>query len=314
MALGLKMRSEQVMGLHLEREDVLDRLGAMLRQERQHYSCKKQYPVSAEEALDDATRKAFSPACREKICEWMYRIVDHFKMDREVVLTAFNFIDRFLFNHSRCNTKIFKLLSTTALYVSSKLYYGNMFTVEHLVELSRSEFSEKHIEQMEVVLLRSLKWFVHPPTTKAVLRDVLSLLRPTVSSCILLQISEYANFLTDLSVYDKELAAESTSAIAFACLKTALDWIEDSELQDQREEITASVAEALELNGEKSIDGFIETRLLEVYSNTEECMHSLAETDFEDECGSPKRQRLEGERSPVNVAEFSTALVAEARY
>ena len=34
--------------------------------------------------------------CRQKMCEWSYRIVDHFNGDRKLVAIAQNFVDRFL--------------------------------------------------------------------------------------------------------------------------------------------------------------------------------------------------------------------------
>jgi hypothetical protein len=34
--------------------------------------------------------------CRQKMCEWSYRIVDHFSGSRELVAIAQNYVDRFL--------------------------------------------------------------------------------------------------------------------------------------------------------------------------------------------------------------------------
>jgi len=306
MTLGIKLRAERTRRLHMERQDSLEHLYVMRRQERQNYSFKKPIPTSPEDdAVDEATRKVYIQECRQKICDWMYAVVDHFKMDREVVLVAFHFVDRFLSTQSRCNSKFFKILSMTALFVASKLFYGHMFTVNQLVQLSRFEFRAKQIEQMELHLLRSLRWFVHPPTTKSVLRDLLSLLRPGVTSHVLSQLSEYSNFLAEISVYDNQLVSEPCSKVAVACLATALDWIEDSDIGDQRESIISQVLDALELKANFDDDKRIECRLLEVYSQTEECRLSLDENDgCDDEFVSPKRARLEGDCSPVNVTEI----------
>jgi len=308
MALGIKMRSEATARRYFQHDEVLDRLDAMHNQEILRYSCMSQSPPEPGGEMDEATRKALSPECREKICEWSYRVVDHFGMDREVVLTAWNLIDRFLLGQPHCNTKIFKLISMTALYVSSKLYYGQVLNLSHLVQLSRSEFSERHIEHMELVMLRGLKWFVHPPTTKAVLREVLLLVDPMVSNSAWIQICEYTNFLSELSVYDKEVSTASTASIAFACLAASLDWIDDSEIGSERQELLAFVADCLKIEAVESCSD-IERRLLGVYSNTEECMLSVAESEsYEDEASKTKRQRLQGERSPVHVAELVSSI------
>ena len=37
--------------------------------------------------------------CRQKMCEWSYRIVDHCEGSRELVAIAQNYVDRFLEQH-----------------------------------------------------------------------------------------------------------------------------------------------------------------------------------------------------------------------
>ena len=45
--------------------------------------------VSAQEFVVDEI-------CRQKMCEWSYRVIDHFNGRREIVAIAQNFVDRFL--------------------------------------------------------------------------------------------------------------------------------------------------------------------------------------------------------------------------
>jgi hypothetical protein len=40
--------------------------------------------------------------CRQKMCEWSYRIVDHFNGSRELVAIAQNYVDRFLDQYRWC--------------------------------------------------------------------------------------------------------------------------------------------------------------------------------------------------------------------
>ena len=48
------------------------------------------------EPLDPEEEFLVDDNCRQKMCEWSYRIVDHFKGSRELVCIAQNFVDRFL--------------------------------------------------------------------------------------------------------------------------------------------------------------------------------------------------------------------------
>lgn len=78
---------------------------------------------------------------RRKICEWSYKVVDHFKFDREVVSVAMNYFDRFLASEQmalravsppgRCtcpsclrsvDSRTFQLAAMTALYLAVKLH------------------------------------------------------------------------------------------------------------------------------------------------------------------------------------------------
>lgn len=64
-----------------------DQLTTMLHQEeRGNYSC-CDYLQNYSSGFDDDTmsqgEKSINEACRTSIAEWMYRVVDHFRVDRE---------------------------------------------------------------------------------------------------------------------------------------------------------------------------------------------------------------------------------------
>ena len=99
--------------------------------------------------------------CRQKICEWSYRVVDHFRIDREVVLSSWYFIDRFLCNKVQvCKPTMMRLLSMSALLLASKISGSRDLTMSCMSNLS-SNISVDVLTKMEVLLLRSLKWKVH---------------------------------------------------------------------------------------------------------------------------------------------------------
>ena len=91
---------------------VEDQLQAMLRSEDVYT------PSLCVEAMSKlSSRSSRSTACtctswqgqghtewRSKICEWSYRVIDHFRYDREVVSVAMNYFDRYLVLVGRRNT------------------------------------------------------------------------------------------------------------------------------------------------------------------------------------------------------------------
>lgn len=72
---------------HASREVQYDQLTTMLRQEeRNSYRCTdylQNYPSAFDDDSLSQGEKNINEACRTSIAEWMYRVVDHFRVDRE---------------------------------------------------------------------------------------------------------------------------------------------------------------------------------------------------------------------------------------
>ena len=100
---------------------------------------------------------------REKTCEWCYQVVDYFDFNREVVSVAMSYLDRYLATRT-VNHRICQLAAMTALYLAIKLYEPGKLRLSSLIHLSRGCFQTEHIITMEVSMLQSLGWHVHPPT------------------------------------------------------------------------------------------------------------------------------------------------------
>ena len=56
--------------------------------------------------------------CREKMCEWSYRVCDHFHVPRDMVAISFSYLDRFL-DRCQCDRTTFKLAAMTTLYMAT---------------------------------------------------------------------------------------------------------------------------------------------------------------------------------------------------
>jgi len=123
---------------------------------------------------------------RSKICDWSYRVVDHFGYDRELVAAAMNCFDRYLVHTSassggtsKCiESRTYQLAAMTSLYVAAKLHADRsernqddvtttkkkLLRITSFVQLSRDQFSSRDIAAMEQHLLEVLGWRVNPPT------------------------------------------------------------------------------------------------------------------------------------------------------
>ena len=110
---------------------------------------------------------AIDKYCREQICLWPFRVVDYFRMDREVVSVSLSFLDRFLCKCS-CDRSTFKLAATTTHYMAVKVVHPQKLgDLGILSDLSRGEFEMKDGADMEAHILDCLTLKVHPPTAAA---------------------------------------------------------------------------------------------------------------------------------------------------
>ena len=182
-------------------------------------------------------------SCREKMCEWSYRICDHFNTSREIVAIAFSYLDRFN-DVTRCDRTAFKLASMTCLYIATKVFHNKQLSVSTLVELSRNEFTAQHIIQMERIILATLDYKMNPPTAQIFLfqyqlllpiQKIISIVDTNISlvssecnhhnalfSQIMNDIYDRATYYGELVVYDYSLVTEQRQNIAISCLFNAI--------------------------------------------------------------------------------------------
>lgn len=179
-----------------------------------------------------ADQDAFDESWREKICEWLYDVIDHLRYDREIVAITLNYVDRYLSSYSKdsqrsINARLLQLLAVSALHIVLKINYSRVNHVPILLEFSRNLFSSKDIIAMERSILKSLDWKLSPPTSVAFLNLYIPFLAKG-RQCLYLKhheiIGETAQFLVELSVCDYYFVRKNRepSSIALASLLYAI--------------------------------------------------------------------------------------------
>lgn len=228
--LGIRMCSvlppSQVDGV--SREELFGRLNALITQEKRYkcedYLCRqiKEDEQCGTEEREEKSSEANSvdASCREKMCEWSYRVVDHFKVPRNIVAVAFSFLDRFV-NTCSCDRTAFKLASMTALYMATKLFNGRQLSIATLAELSRGEFDISHIAEMETIMLKTLEWRLNPPIVQDLVQYFLALFPASFPYSEL--IGRRAFFFAELCVYDYDHILTERGVLAIASIFNAID-------------------------------------------------------------------------------------------
>lgn len=125
---------------------------------------------------------------RPKIFEWFYKIIDHFEYDREVVVIAMDFLDRFQLLHNKdIDGEMYQRAAMSSLYIAIKMNCSTMscsrtntqtrrlFYLEEYAELSRGQFTPEDLTEMEMLICKTLNWKLNPIIPTNFLVKLLSL-------------------------------------------------------------------------------------------------------------------------------------------
>ncbi|KAK1741634.1 cyclin family protein [Skeletonema marinoi] len=216
-------------GTHASRNVQYDQLTTMLRQEeRDSYRCcdyLQNYPSGFDDDALSQGEKSINEACRTSIAEWMYRVVDHFRVDREVVAIALSYIDRVLSANHCADRRTFKLISSASLHLAMKVHFPNKWKdIGKLIpDLSQGDFAIGDLVGMEMEIVKSLTWLLNPATARCISVHMLSLLEMEIPASVLNKVASAAIFFVELSVCDYSFVTMKKSAISIASLLNATE-------------------------------------------------------------------------------------------
>eukprot|EP00980_Cylindrotheca_fusiformis_P011802 scaffold2816_cov121-Cylindrotheca_fusiformis.AAC.18 len=111
--------------------------------------------------------KAVDESCRTVMAEWCMQMIDYCGFNHETVAISMNMLDRFV-RQSRLalvDRNVFQLASVACLYSSIKVHEHKAVPSDTMATLSRNKYDRNQIEAMEQLILKTLKWRCHPPTT-----------------------------------------------------------------------------------------------------------------------------------------------------
>ena len=250
----------------------------------------KATPTSPTSSSASLTAAEVDTLCREKMCEWSYRVVDHFHASREIVALAFNYLDRFV-DRCSCDRTAFKLAAMTAVYMATKVFNSREISMSSLAELSRGEFALSHIEEMEGVMLETLQWRVNPPTVQCFIHQMHRLV-PVTAGPVTRAIHQRASFFAELALFDYCFVTQPRSAVAIAALLNAMEGMDETIVPKGDHDIFLQIV--AELTGQtyprETIDA-IRNRLWYIYSQSAQYQ--------EDEVVAPSAQQPTNEKSFV---------------
>lgn len=310
--LGLRMAKSGVASPPAESSggcDHIDRVRAMLAQSESIYSCSDYIGRRAANPCHDHTPVPEFPAdhdkidtvCREKMCEWSYRVCDHFQTGREIVAVSFSYLDRFV-DKCSCDRSAFKLAAMTTLYMANKVYGGSPnLTIGALADLSRREFEMSHISEMEVIILQTLGWRLHPPTIQCFIDSYFHYISIPSNGSMSAAVYRRAKFFSELALYDYAFASRDRSLMAVACLMNAMEGMDNITI-DQQNGFMDVINSIFELKYTTDAVESIRNRLWYIYSMSAQ----FKEDDAIAESSSSNRMQKE-RQTKLAFSELSSA-------
>lgn len=146
---------------YMMQEDIYSLLAAMLQKEGD-YLCQN---YLATDCSDDTEIDV--DACRSKMCQWIYQVVDCTRLQRETAAVAVSYLDRFMCTTSfsaykaRYDRKEYQLCALTSLYIATKIFEPFALDASLVSKLSRGLHTTEEIIALEYEILTALRWRVN---------------------------------------------------------------------------------------------------------------------------------------------------------
>jgi lipoyl(octanoyl) transferase len=153
---------------------------------------------------------------REKICEWKFEVVDSFDIEREIVCISTYYLDQYL-STRYVDEKLFRLVAITCIYLAIKLHSPKKVALQCIAAMGQGLIHPDHIVAMELSIMQSLDWHLHPPTPLAFIENLFPLISGNNEAF------EFSRFLSELSVFAYPFVCFKPSSIAVAASLFAID-------------------------------------------------------------------------------------------
>jgi hypothetical protein len=173
--------------------------------------------------------------CRACMVQWTNNLVDFCHYDRETADIAISCLDRFLSSpegsQTLLHTQQFQLAAMTAFYTAAKIHERQAMEPASIARLSRGAHSKEAVEQMELFMLKVLRWKVHPPTAIRFAQYFLDLIpSEIVDEKHRTVIMELVRYQLNVALSEYRLSLQRSSHLGLAVMMNAL---EDQELLDE---------------------------------------------------------------------------------
>jgi len=205
--------------------NTVDQIGVMRGMEDRYQGCDYSQDIALSSESDGVR---VDDACRRKMIEWCFQVVQFYDIEREIVVVGFSYVDRYigeLTDRSILNDrKKYQLLVMTSIYLGTKVFGTKVIDINLLVNLGRETYLKEEFEEMERDILETLQWRVHPPTSMSFVRHLLmvaSMLK--MDADLVLELQKLSYFQIEKSLYEYKNSLINPSVVAICSIVNSLE-------------------------------------------------------------------------------------------
>ncbi|XP_018422733.1 PREDICTED: G1/S-specific cyclin-E2 [Nanorana parkeri] len=183
---------------------------------------------------------ALTPDMRSILLDWLIEVSEVYSLHRETFYLAQDYFDRFMLTQTSINKGMLQLIGVTCLFIASKIEEIYPPKLHEFAYVTDGACSEEDIVQIELIILKALKWELSPMTAVgwlnlylqvSSLQDCPKLLLPQYSQEQFIQIVQLLDLcilhITSLDFQYRILAAAALyhfTSMEVVAKATGLNW------------------------------------------------------------------------------------------
>lgn len=181
-----------------------------------HTSCKERFDIASDELVS---------LWRHMLVKWMFYVVDCCNLQPHAVAAAVYFLDVAMLRDLCRTREEHQLAAATALQMALKTFDTAVLKSDKLVKLGRGFFTKEDVSIMEMKIITSLNWNLHPPTIYCFLRQYERLAPSKVTGLALKVLDKVTNIIAEEMVLDEGYIKYCPSVQGLSVILVALDFV-----------------------------------------------------------------------------------------
>ncbi|XP_004569316.4 G1/S-specific cyclin-E1 [Maylandia zebra] len=117
-----------------------------------------------------------TPRMRSIILYWLMKVCEAYAVHRETFYLAQDYFDRFLLVERNLKLGVLQLIVLTCLLIASKMEESKPLKILHLSRVAHGIYHVEEFRHMELVILRTLRWYTRPETALTWLKFLLQVI------------------------------------------------------------------------------------------------------------------------------------------